>query len=277
MKFFPVLLLLMVSLVGKVHAQQEDSIPAWTVGLAVGYYVSGDATASYYNADDAGINFGNSESRLQNLLTNPQTEPKIRESLGGYNFELSEYANDMRYNSTAAFDLQLSYNFNKGWMFSMYFRSVKLTAAGIFTLLVERTSQPNSTEPFLERANISGKESRSHIGLGVGKKFPFRENFYTLVEAGLDMNFVEVEQNIVEIAGQTYTLPTYNDPLNYQATEITTFGTGFFAAAGIGYQLPGQWGFLLKANYLQTSIDVNKIVQESIPVFLPTLGFSRSF
>lgn len=277
MKILSALFLIALSFKGMAQGVEEDSISPWTLGLAVGYYLSGDATATYYNASDAGINLGKDQSRLVNLLTNVNTEPRIRESLGGYDFELAEYAQDIRYNNTASFDLQLSYNFKNGWMFSTYFRTVKLTAAGIFTLRVNRVNQGSSPVPYLERATISGKETRSHIDFGIGKKIEMRQNFFTLLEAGLDLNFVEVKENKVEIAGTVYPLPIFTDPINPQSNQATTVGAGFFAGVGLGYQLPGQWGFLLKATYIQTKVDVNKLVEETIPVFLPTLGFSRSF
>ena len=218
-------------------AQQESDSSNFRVGFFAGYYISGNATAGYYNGRD--------NNRLLNYMNIQEIETQIRESLDGYNFELAEYAQDMRYNNAASFELQASYLFGNNWNISMRFHSVNLEAASIFTLRVDRTNQgnPNTLDPYLEEAKISGKESRSHIDLGLGKEFVFKNNLFILTEAGFDLNFVKVKENKMQIAGRTYSLPLYTNVLNQQATPTTTVGSGIYLGLGAGFRFSMGWTF----------------------------------
>ncbi len=254
-----------------ITAQVDRDSSNFRVGIFAGYYIPGDATAVYYNASD--------NNRLLNYINIPQIENQIRETLGGYNFELAEYAQDMRYNNAASFELQASYLFGKNWNISLRFHSVNLTAASIFTLIVDRPSQgnPQTLDPYLEEAQISGKESRSHIGLGVGKEFVFDNNVFVLSEAGLDLNFVKVKENKMQIAERTYSLPLYTNVLNQQATPTTTVGSGIYLALGTGIRFANGLDFILKATYINTKINLNNVVEERVNVFIPSIGFTKVF
>lgn len=269
MKTFATLIISLLA--GAVIAQAEaaEDSAAFKLGIYVGYYNSGDATANYYNGRD--------NNRLEYFLKQPYTHTQIKESLGGYEFSLEEYANDMRYNAAASFELQMAYEFGRNWSISARFHNVSLAAAGIFTLRVQRQNQNNSVEPYLEQADISGKETRSHIDFGVGKKFFFEEKFYFLAEAGLDLNFVEVKENKLRIADRTYGLSTYTNVLNQQASNPTTFGSGFYLGPGLGYAFPGNMDFLVKATYMRTKININKVFKAQTNIFIPSVGFSMRF
>ena len=265
------LYLLLIFLPALLIAQQERDSSNFRVGVFGGYYMSGNPTAAYYNGRD--------NNRLLNFISIQQIENQIRESLGGYNFELAEYAQDMRYNNTASFELQASYLFGKNWFISFHLHSVNLDAASIFTLRVDRTNQanPNTLDPYLEEAQISGKESRSHIDLGLGKDFVFETNFFIRTEAGFDLNFVKVKENKIQIAGTTYSLPLYTNVLNQQATPTTTVGTGFYLAAGAGFRFSNGIEFLLKTTYMNTKINLNNVVEDRLNIFIPSVGFTKVF
>lgn len=250
------------------HGQNPGDTSRFRVGIFGGYYISGDAAARYYNGQD--------NNRLREFLYHPQMRPRIEESLGNYSFELAEYARDMAYKNSFALEFSAAISFGNQWYISARLHNVKLDATGIFTLKVDR---PNPTGPpnELEQAAISGKETRSHLDIGFGKRFWLEDNFYLLGELGFDMNFVKAEENKINIAGKTYSLPMYTDRLNPQATPGNTFGMGVYAMAGIGYQLPGHYGIWAKLTYFQTNIDVNRMVKENTAIVIPGIGFTRSF
>ncbi len=263
--------LLLTVITVNLSAQNDRDSSNFRVGIFAGYYISGNSTAAYFNASD--------NNRLVNFMEIPQIENQIRESLNGYNFELEQYAQDMRYNKTAAFELQASYLFGKNWNVSLRFHSVNLEASSIFTLRVDRPSQgnPQTLDPYLEEAQISGKESRSHIELGLGKEFVFDNNVFVLTEAGFDLNFVKVKENKMRIAERNYTLPLYTDPLNQQATPATTVGSGIYLALGSGFRFDNGLDFVLKVTYINTKINLNNVVEDRINVFIPAIGFTKVF
>jgi len=269
--FFPKILLT-TCLVGFAlisTAQTKVDSSHWNMSIGIGYYFPSNTTASYYNGQD--------NNRLQFLLQGQQ-KPQIMESLGNYEYELAEYALDMVYNNAASFELELGYYFGKNWNISVYFRNVTVSAAGIFTLRVQRQNQNNTLDPYLEPSNISGRERRSHLALGAGKRFYLnKSNFFIPAEAGVDFNFTEVLENKVEIAGNTYTLPTFNNIQTQQANNPITVGSGFFISTGIGYKFPSQYGFIIKGTYIRSNINVNDVVSGNSPVFLASLNFSRTF
>jgi hypothetical protein len=252
-----------------IMAQNDSS--NFRVGIFAGYYIPGSGTAPYYNGSD--------NNRLRDFMGIQRIENQIKESFGGYDFELLEYARDMRYNNAASFELQAAYLFGHNWNVNLRFHSVNLAAAGIFTLRVNRTNQanPNVADPYLEEAQISGKESRSHIALGIGKEWLFDNNVYVLTEGGVDLNFVKVKENKIQIADVEYTLPLYTNVLNQQASPTTTIGSGFFFTAGVGVKFQNGLSAILKGTYINTKINLNDVREARVNVFIPAIGFTKLF
>lgn len=254
---------------GLAHGQR-DSAHAVGMGIYMDYYMAGNATANFYNGRD--------NNRLQNTLNNPQIRDQIEEALGGYTFQLAEYANDMRYNNALAFHLELDYRFGNNWKASLGFISANLESVGNFTLLVDRVNRNNQTnDPYLEKSAISGKESRSHILLGLGKLFPLADGFYASVDAGFNMNFIEATSNQFQVASRSFSLPLYNNQLNPQVQKINTFGSGFYLAGGLGYELPNGYGFSLKLNYINTRINVNDVRIANTSNFILGFGLNKAW
>ena len=246
---------------------EEEEAGTLAISIGVGYYLGENNTAVFYNGQDNG--------RLTLLLDQPQIESQIQDELGGYPFDLAEFAQDMRYNRTVSFSLGVDYRLKNQWQISAYFNQVRLQSAGIFTLRVQRQSQPGQIDPFIEQVSIGGDERRSQVQLVLGKRFLLKNNFYVLAEAGLDLTFVEAERNQFQI-GQVYTLPitTLN---NGVANNPIAMGTGLVLGAGIGYQLPSEYGILLKTSFINTQVNLNDVVDERVNIFLPTIAFTKAF
>lgn len=252
-------------------AWYEDDKQAGTLALSIGlgYYFSGNSTASFYNAQ--------ADGRLNFFLSQPQIEAQIRDALGGYDFEIAEYAQKMRYNNTISFSLGFDYRLKNNWQISAYLNQVRLQAVGIFTLRVERTNQsaPNQLDPFIEQVSIGGQERRSQIQLALGKRIFLESNFYALLEGGIDFTFVEPQQNQFEI-GTVYSLPITLQN-NGVANNPLSVGVGYMLGAGLGYQLPSEYGLLLKATFINTKISLGDIVEDRVNIFVPTLAFTKAF
>ena len=244
-----------------------DTIPTLNFGIYAGYYLPNDATASYYSGQD--------NNRLKNLLSAPRIRDQIENSLGGYPFELRELANNMSYNNAFSFELELDYRFPSNWSLTANFIRATLRAEGNFTLEVQRVNRGQSTVPYIERALITGEEARSHIHLGLAKIFPLQSEFYALVQGGVDFNFVEVGKNQMIIADRNYRLSTNNMAQNNQPREITTSGMGFFVAGGLGYELDSGYGLRLKTTILNSTINVNEVVERQSTFLQVGLGFTK--
>ncbi|MDR9442940.1 MAG: hypothetical protein RI842_09490 [Schleiferiaceae bacterium] len=244
-----------------------DSITTLNFGIYAGYYMPNNATAAYYSGQD--------NNRLKNLLNNRRIRDQIENSLGGYPFELREPANNMSYNNAFSFELELDYRFPSNWSLTANFIRANLRAEGNFTLEVQRVNRGQSTVPYIERALITGEEERSHINLGLAKIFTLQNEFYALAQGGIDFNFVEVSKNQMIIADRNYRLSTNNLAQNNQQREITTSGIGFFVAGGLGYELNSGYGIRLKTTVLNTSINVNEVVEKQSTFLQVGLGFTK--
>jgi len=212
------------------------------------------------------------------LLSNPVTRNQIEDALGGYTFEFVDYAGNMVYNNAFAFEIELEYRFSKNWRVSLQFMNAQLQATGNFTLLVNRRNTNNQTNnPFLENASANGTETRSHIKIGLGRIFSIKKGFYALAEGGVNMNFIEVNNNQVIVADRRFGLPLFNNQLNQQVQEITTFGSGFFAAGGLGYELSSGYGFIFKASFIRTQVNINDAVAAQSNLFTLGIGLTKAW
>lgn len=239
------------------------------VGLQMAYYMASPSTASFYNGED--------NDRLQFLLNDAITRQRIRDqAFEGFEFNLVDYARNMRYRNTMAVSLQMDYKLLGPWYFLARFSSVRLEAVGEFTFEVERINRESGNpEPYIERAVAGGRESRSHISLGLGRTFDLGNNFYAGLDAGLDINFVEVLKNNIVINGREFTLPTFTNQRNPQAEALNTVGLGFFLSPSIVYQKVNDYGFSLHLHYMRSSINVNRAVEHTGNNWLPAIGFTR--
>jgi hypothetical protein len=261
--------IILVALSLAVSGQRDTSLRIG-LGLFANFYMADDATASFYNGSD--------NNRLQTLFNDPLTRNRIEDALGGFSFDFIDYAGNMVYNNAFAFEIELEYRFLRNWRASLQFVNAQLQATGNFTLRVNRRNTNNQTlDPYLENVSVSGTETRSHIKIGAGRIFPFSGGFYALAEGGFNMNFIEVNSNQVIIAERNFALPLFNNQLNMQAQQITTFGSGFFLAGGLGYELANGYGFIFKATYLSTSININDAIEANSNLLTIGVGLTKAW
>lgn len=249
--------------------QVERDSAGFRLGIYAGYYIPDDGPARYYSGAD--------NNRLLDYMRIPEVYNRMQEALGNYDFTLAENAQDMVYNNAFAFELSAEILLRNLWYIPIRFMNTKITASGIFTLDVQRGNPGGGLPNNLEQVSIGGIEKRSHIDIGVGKQIEIGPNVYMLVEGGLDLNFVEVVSNAFFIDNEQFVLPLFTDPLNPQASPGNTVGAGFYGLAGIGYELPSTYGFWFKVSYQQTSININRVVEENSMIITPSIGFTKYF
>ena len=263
------LLLLILAIPPLANAQLERDSAGFRVGIYAGYYIAGDGPARYYAAAD--------NDRLVDYLSISENQDRVIEALGNYDFTLAQMAQDMAYNNSFAFELSAELLFRKYWYMAIRFMNTRLEASGVFTLDIQRPNPGVGPPDNLQQVNIGGTEKRSHIDIGVGKQVGLAENVFMLLEAGLDLNFIEVVSNEFFINEEKFTLPIYTDPFNPQATPGNTVGAGFYVTTGIGYELESSLGFWLKLCYQQTNVNINRVIEENTVIFTPSIGFTKYF
>lgn len=245
----------------------EEENPRYAIGFTAGYYLAGEEPIGFYSGLD--------NNRLGLLFSsNTDQYRAILNSLDGYPFALQSGPSDIIYKNTASFELTGSYLLPKEWSINLSVHNVRLDVSGIFTVKVDRTNPTGAPEPFLELGEIRGQETRSHIALTLGKSFPFKNNFYTKVEGGLDLNFVEAISNKVSLAGREYNIFQIIS-LTQRAQSTTTVGTGLHFNASLGYQLKGGYGAFIKIHYFNTKINVNNISESQSSIVSPSIGFMK--
>lgn len=252
-KLLTISLLSCLLLSNQVSLAQSDS-SSLSVYLAPALYQSFSTTAHYYSGED--------NNRLQTLFNEPRRRDQIEQALGGNTFQLVDYAQNLEYNVAFAYAFGARYRWNKGWLFDLQLTNVRLQAVGTFTLQVDRKDPNNNNQQVIEVATASGEESRNHILFALGKQFDLGAGWSLSPLLCFDLNFVEVVNNQVIIAEQTFRLPTFNNILNQQATQITTIGSGYGGALELGYRFPKHYGIALRYQYLNAKIDVNQVITD---------------
>ena len=94
------------------------------VGLNLGYQFTNSDPASFYN--------GTAPNDMTIYLNNDLIRNRIIEELGGYNFALVEYADNMQYKPTFVLGLNLRYHFNRSSALVSDFNYTTLVASDVF-------------------------------------------------------------------------------------------------------------------------------------------------
>lgn len=250
----------------KAQVYSSDTLSPWIISIGVGFYMAGDSPAEYYSGAD--------NNRFLNNFSGQQYD-LIKVDLGDYDFTIANGPSDLVYKNVAAFQLGINYSLNQNWSVNLQFNNVTLTAAGIFTLNVNRVNPGGNPEPFLELGQIRGEETRSHIVLSGGYSHDLGQRFYLKGQLGLDLNFVEVTQNTLTIASRDYNI---NFTQQNQGNNGNNFyGSGVFVAATLGYHKPAKYGIAINLNYFNSSINLNDIVKERSHILIPTFSFTKGF
>jgi len=205
---------------------EKEERKGWYFGGNMGTFLANKHTANYYNSSDS----SGSKSRISNIFLYPLNYDRIKQALGGYDFELWELPASMRYSPAAYIGLHARYLFTNNDAFLIQANYSKVKAGDIFTLKLQ---QPNysSPEDNLYQANIWGVEERVNIDLGYSRAIPLGHNIFLGLEGGTNFNSVKVKESKVEIAGLQFSI---SDPY-YSYYNVVEGGVniGAFATANI--------------------------------------------
>lgn len=203
----------------------------FSYGLNAGVYFANDATANYYN--------GSGRNNLEKAIGkehNIHNYNRIREALGGYDFEFPGEPHDylpqsMSYSPSMAVGVFGMLHFNQRISLHSEFNFSRLRLQDQFSLRIKR-GDPGFIGHDIERFNIIGSEERSDIKLGL--QFihrSTRNEVHPYFEFGLNMISTRVRENRVQIAGNSYSILNLTDRRYGFRDDGISFGT--YAGGGL--------------------------------------------
>ena len=199
-----------------------------------GAYFGNKTTASYYNGSHVSP-YGNSmdSTDVLRIINNPFNYTKIKEAVGGYDFMMGDYPSNTKYVPALCFGLFVKYQLTDKIGFLAQFNYTKLHTSDIFTIITDKYNSGFS-QPYYYECNISGTESRTNVDIGMSYSFK-KENQkrYPFIEAGVNMNEVNVKSYDMKINSLIYSLM---NPYNIQ-NYIVVGGVGFGGFTSLGYQV----------------------------------------
>ncbi len=267
------LLALMALWVRPVKAQEETdtTFKRLQFHLGIGYYLADDETSFYYSGTD--------NNRFNQYINIQEIERQIQEALDGYTFSVREAPSDFIYRNGISFLLGAEYAISPRWKLILMLHQVQLEAAGTFSLTVDRSNPDNNGQDIIEQGSMRGKERRSHIQLGVLRRFSLGSNFYLDLSAGVNMNTVEVLENKIYVAGLEFNLPintaiSLNQP---QEAGNVSNGFGYFIAPNLCYENASGFGLFTRLVFIQSQVNLNNAVETFATTWVPAIGFSKAF
>jgi hypothetical protein len=225
----------------------EYSVKGFQWGFNFGTYFANNATANYYNGTNETNNLnaiiGNDPYTGTWNNTYNYTHDEIKEELG-YEFEIAELPERMKYDIAFALGFYVKYNINNNTGFFADFNYVKLKANNIFTLdLYDGYDIAQNLECY-----INGAEERYDIDLGICKTYGQANRYKPFVELAFNINNTKVKQATAYIESLTHPnkilsysfLSPYNGYYN-----LRDDGIGYGVYVGTGIQIILSESFLL--------------------------------
>ncbi len=222
----------------------EYSIKGFQWGFNFGTYRANNATANYYNGESETNNLndiiGNDPYTGTWNNTYNYTYNEIKEELG-YDFEIAELPERMKYDIAFALGFYVKYNINSNTGFFMDFNYVKLKANNIFTL---RLKNGYDIVPNYE-CYINGAEERFDIDLGICKIYGQPNRYKPFVELAFNINNTRVKEATAYIESPNKTLSySFLSPYN-EYYNLRDDGIGYGVYVGTGIQIIISESFLL--------------------------------
>lgn len=202
----------------------------FSYGINFGIYFANNATANYYN--------GSGRNNLVETITRQHTYYRIRESLGGYDFEFPGDPADflpqnMSYNPAMMVGVFGMIHFNQRTSLHAEFNFSRLRLQDQFMMRIIK-GDPGFIGHDIERFNILGTEERSDIKLGLQQIYRSpRNEVHPYVELGFNMINTRVKENRVQIAGSSYSILNLTD----RRYGFRDDGISFGAYAGGGLRI----------------------------------------
>ncbi|MBP7496815.1 MAG: hypothetical protein KA792_04040 [Bacteroidales bacterium] len=201
-------------------------------GFNIGVYIPNAKTANYYN--------GSGTNDLSKVIMDTFNyaaqysgiHQQIRENaLNGYDFKIRELAKNMNYSIALNIGFHSQYNFTSNTGIFVDFNYSKLTTQDAVQLELLNTPTGYLSNDKFRFCNITGKESRVDINLGLYKMFGDVKKFKPYYEFAFNINNTRVEEANINIPPLSFSyLNQYNE---YYKIRDDGIGYGIQAGGGI--------------------------------------------
>lgn len=204
------------------------------VGLNFGGYFANKSPAAFYS--------GIPPNDIFIYLNNPNIYNNIVEALGGYDFTLAEYADDLRYNPALMLGINLRYRMGAFSAINADFNYASLRAEDVIVLDVDRPNPNGTIDDVFEPYPIWGKEERFVLSLGIQNNLADPGPLVGYVELGGLLTSTKAKENKFSIGDPDGGFGTveYNilrpELVNNQyvpGRQPTTTSFGFYGSLGV--------------------------------------------
>lgn len=260
-------LALMVTLTLATSALADDGKPPssrYTTGLSVfanaGGYWADKTSASFYdgrpervNTIDRVLHSNTYGTEIWNSLVNKSLISPT--AIGSYSqLQVSDYPTTMYYKTTYQIGGGIRYDYASGYGWLLRFDLAQLQAVGAFNLSAANGAGVLGSKQFIP-CSIMGKEKRIDIDLALTRTVMLGANTELELDLGATLNNTQVQDNIIEIAGATYSILDRWGGQTPDAGVVAYdnnpnqggIGYGFFMSFLFGYRATGLGA--IKAGY----------------------------
>ena len=169
----------------------------------------------------------------------------ITSAVGNYNqLAVAEYPS-MYYRTSFAYGLGIRYDYPSGIGWLLRFDIARLNAIGAFNLSATGGTGIIGTDEYI-RCGMLGREDRINIDFAVTATVPVSDVLDFELDLGAGINNTKVRENLMEIAGVTYSILDIWDGQSpdvgvgqYEYINQGGIGWGLFSSALLGYQIDG--------------------------------------
>ena len=235
---------LLAALMLAASATADDGKPPSSryTGLSVfadaGAYWGDKSTADFYaglpqnaNTIERVLHSNTYGTQIWNHLTE---QGLISSAVGSYSQLMVDEYPSMYYRTSFAYGLGIRYNYTSGFGWLLRFDLAQLTAIGAFNLSATNHTGILSDNAQYIRCGMLGREDRINIDFAVTANAQLGDALDLELDLGAGMNNTKVRENLMEIAGATYSI------LDVWDGRSPDFGVGqyeYINQGGIGWNL----------------------------------------
>ncbi len=238
-------------------------------GLSVfanaGAYWASNITANFYNGSPENVNTINrvlhsntyGTAIWNNLVGQGLISPS---AIGSYNqLQVVEYSQRMYYRTSYQIGVGLRYDYASGFGWLLRFDLARLQAIGGFNLSAANGASLPGTNQYIP-CEIMGREKRINIDLALTRTVPLSPTLELELDLGATLVNTQVQDNIMQIGGQTYSILDRWDGRTPDAGVAAYennppqggIGYGVFSSLLLGYRVNGIGAFKVGYTCYQT-------------------------
>lgn len=211
----------------------------FSVGVNFGVYFANKSSATFYT----GNNFYTPNDICVYLPCgsssgNPIIYNRIFDAIGGYDFTLESFGDDLRYDPGLVLGANLRYQMGTYWSLQTDLNYSNLTAKGVIVLLVDRPNTNGTSDDYFESHPIWGKEQRLVISPGAQFNLSDPGQVVPYFDLGAILTSTRVKENKFRIQTLEYNIlrPQLVNGQFINNKQQTTNGLGFFGGLGMNIE-----------------------------------------